>query len=186
MRSIRAHVERPGDTLGQVGDRIGVPGIPQHPILAVVDKVAVVAEDGRLPDAHTRRPRANVRDLGLAAIEYVEAVDAGRRRRLRQSAPVEHRQGRTQNRKLQQHFHCNSLDESGAGTRRQAFRYGQNVLLVPNTLASNSEAASATFGCSRKSGVVTSESRWSAFAFVGLTVIAGPPLDTTEKFSGRR
>src|SRR5260370_7798460 len=145
MRSIRAHVERPGDTLGQVGDRIGVPGIPQHPVLAVVDKVAVVAEDRRLPDAHTRRPRANVWDLGLAAIEYVEAVDAGRRRRLRQSAPVEHQQGRTQNRKLQQHFHFNSLDESGAGTRRQTFRYRQKVLFLPNPPTSTSQTPSPPF-----------------------------------------
>src|SRR6267378_5863679 len=32
-----------------------------------------------------------------------------------------------------------------------------DVLSVPNTLTSNSEAASATFGCSRNSGVVTSD-----------------------------
>ena len=63
---------RRGD--GPVRDRIGIAGVPQEPLCAVMDEVAAVRELDRLSDIDARRPTRLVRCRIVPAIHHVESV----------------------------------------------------------------------------------------------------------------
>src|SRR6516165_389041 len=78
LAPVAAHVARAGDAVRQRGDRIRESGVPKHPVFAMPDQVAIVAEDRGLPTVDARRPGRDVGDLRLTAVEHIKALDTGR------------------------------------------------------------------------------------------------------------
>jgi hypothetical protein len=85
----RCRAERTGDRL--LGDGVGVARVPQQPVRAVADQVAVVGKLDGFADIDAGRPARLVGRGIVAAIHDVEPVD---RPGLRQCRRAEHRQQR--------------------------------------------------------------------------------------------